>query len=606
MESRIIKKDSQIYRVFATNEEDWFVMDCIKPSIPKWIRQEEGFQRFSEDELIAALGADLEELTEITPKRIKVMNERFTMIAGLLPFLQDKVMRGKAMESIASEYNISKKTIRRYLCSYLVFMDKRALLPKERNKNDSLTKDEKNMRWSLNKFYYNSHKNTLKYAYRMMLKEKYTDEAGKLKTEYPSFYQFRYFFRKTRKLQTFYISRDGLKAYQKNSRPLLGDGIQSFAPEVGTGMLDSTICDIYLVDDRGKVIGRPILTACIDTYSELCCGYSLTLEGGMYSLRNLMLNVITDKQEYCRKFGIEIERKNWSCSEMPGKLITDKGSEYKSENFEQLTDLGVRIVNLQSYRPDLKSMVEKFFDLVQGYYKPYLRGNGVIEPDFQQRGAVDYRKQACLTLQDFEKVIIHCILFYNSQRIIDKFPYTEDMLEKGIKPYANEIWNYARERKEANLLEVSKKQLVFTLLPRTTAHFTRKGLIVNGLRYANDCFMEEYLQGKEAVVAFNPDNVNSVYLIENGAYIEFELIESRFKDKAINEVQELKDRQKNISRQEQERKIQAEIDLSEHILAIRNSVSHDRRSDIKNIRNNRKKEERKNRKDLIEEVVANE
>jgi len=604
MESRIIKKENQIYRVLATKEDMLFVMDCIKPSIPKWINAEAGFDTISEEELRDTLGVVFEELTELAPNRIKVMNERFTMISGLLPFLQDKAMRGEALESIASEYNISKQTLRRYLYSYLVFLDKRALLPTERSKEDSLSKDEQNMRWSLNRFYYNGHKNTLKYAYRMMLKEKYTDEAGKLRAEYPSFYQFRYFFRKTKKLQTFYISRDGIKAYQRNNRPLLGEGIQSFAPEVGTGMLDSTICDIYLVDDKGNVIGRPILTACIDSYSGLCCGYSLTLKGGMYSLRNLMLNVVTDKQEHCRKFGIEIEKEDWSCSEMLGKLITDKGAEYKSENFEQLADLGVRIVNLPPYRPDLKGAVEKFFDLVQGYYKPYLKGSGVIEPDYLERGAHDYRKDACLTLQDFEKVIIRCILFYNSKRIIENFPYTEDMLEKDIKPYSCDIWNYARERKGANLLKMSKKQLVLTLLPRVTARFTRQGLQVNGLRYVNDYFMEEYLQGREAVVAYNPDNVSSVYLIENGAYIEFRLIESRFRDKSINEVQELKDRQKHISKQEEEKKIQAEIDLSEHLLAIRNAVSGKGNSDIKNIRSNRKKEEARKQIDFME-VVSN-
>ena len=84
-------------------------------------------------------------------------------------------------------------------------------------------------------------------AYTMMLKEKYCDSLGVLTKEYPSFYQFRYFYRKTRNLQNFYISRDGLKNYQRNNRPLVGEGVQEFAPAVGTGMFDATVCDIYLV-----------------------------------------------------------------------------------------------------------------------------------------------------------------------------------------------------------------------------------------------------------------------------------------------------------------------------------------------------------------------
>ena len=71
----------------------------------------------------------------------------------------------------------------------------------------------------------------------------YCDGLGVLVEEYPSFYQFRYFYRKTRNLQNFYISRDGVKNYQRNNRPLVGEGVQEFAPAVGTGMFDATVCD---------------------------------------------------------------------------------------------------------------------------------------------------------------------------------------------------------------------------------------------------------------------------------------------------------------------------------------------------------------------------
>ena len=606
MKSSLIKKENQIYRVFKADSKRLLVMDCNNPTMPKWITEEKGFVEISEIELQNTLNIVFEDETKISPKRIKFMNERFTMISALLPFLQDKELRNRALETIAEEHKVSKQTLRRYLCSYLVTMDKRALLPVEKILDETLTKDEKNMRWALNKFYYNSQKNNLRYAYRMMLKEKYTDGEQKLKEDYPSFYQFRYFYRKTKKLQTYYISRDGLKAYQRNSRPLLGEGIQSFAPDIGTGLLDSTICDIYLVDDENRVIGRPVLSACIDAYSGLCCGYSLTLQGGMYNLRNLMLNVVTDKVEHCKSFGIDINTKEWNCDKLLGKFVTDRGSEYKGENFEQLADLGIFIVNLPPYRPDLKSKVEKFFDLVQGYYKPYLKGKGVIEPDFQQRGAIDYRKQACLTLQDFEKVIIHCILFYNSKRVIEDFPYTEELIRAEIKPYASDIWNYAISRGDVNLLNTSKKEIMLTLLPRTTAHFTRKGLRVNGLRYGNEYFMEEYLQGREVTVAYNPDNVNSIFLIDDGAYIEFGLIENRFKEKSIDEVSKLKTMQKKIVKNEEVNRMQAEIDLSNKILIIRDSVSEKGKADMSNIRENRKSEELRIHRDLLREVCVNE
>ena len=161
------------------------------------------------------------------------MHERYTMIAPIVSFISDDKMRSKLICSIAEEHNVSKQTVRNYLCLYLSYMDISALAPKKRKDERELTQDEKYMRWALNKFFYTTKKQSLMTAYTMMLKEKYCDAMGVLGEEYPSFYQFRYFYRKTRKMQNFYISRDGLKNYQRNNRPLTGEGVQEFAPAVG-------------------------------------------------------------------------------------------------------------------------------------------------------------------------------------------------------------------------------------------------------------------------------------------------------------------------------------------------------------------------------------
>ena len=144
-----------------------------------------------------------------------------------------------------------------------------------------------------------------------MLQHFYCDEEGKLLEEHPSYYQFRYFYRTYNKKETEYISRNGLSYYQRNQRPLVGDGVQAFAQTIGMGMLDATVYDIYLVNEAGGIVGRPILTLCVDAYSGVVCGYSLSWEGGVYSLRNLMLNVVSDKVEHCKLFGIEIKEEQW-------------------------------------------------------------------------------------------------------------------------------------------------------------------------------------------------------------------------------------------------------------------------------------------------------
>lgn len=604
--NQLLQHDNQLIRVLDSTTDKVFVIDCIKKTMPVWkdIEAINEYVPCSEDTLQEITDTFIIDLDNVDSEGRKTAYERYTMIAPLLPFVSDLKKRKELINSLANINSVSKQTIRYYLCLYLVYQNISILIRKQSVKESVLSQDEKNMRWALNKFFYTKHKNSLSVAYTLLLKEKYCDSLGNLLPEYPSFYQFRYFYRRTKKMQTYYISRDGLKDYQKNNRPLLGDGIQEYASSVGMGMLDATVCDIYLVNEAGNLVGRPILTACIDAYSSLCCGYSLSWEGGVYSLRGLMLNIISDKQKWCNQYGISIEKSQWDADKLPAIFVTDMGSEYKSENFEQITELGVTVVNLPSYRPELKGAVEKFFDLVQNTYKPHLKGKGVIEPDYQERGSHDYRKDACLTMVDFEKVILRCIIYYNSQRIIENFPYTEGMIQNQIQPFASSIWEWGKTQTGANLITVDKEQIVLTLLPRTTGKFSRFGLKVNKMRYKHENFTEKYLAGGEVTVAYNPDDVSAVWLIDNGYYIRFDLIESRYKGKELSDVEIMQRGQKELVKAATADNIQAQINLAQSIEIIAASVNNPDKVNIKSIRNTRQREQTKNHIDYIRGIEA--
>ena len=584
----LMKNEDRLIRILESQEDRVLIVNCTQKSMPMWICRAElnSFSACEED----SLSHSLPDFESLSPEQKRCAHERYTLIAGVLPFIGDERLRCDAISRISPSRGISKQTIRNYLYCYLVYQNLSALAPQSKKQNHPLTQDEKNIRWALNKFYYTRHKNSLTTAYTQMLRHKYCDASGTLSSNHPSIHQFRYFYRKHKKLQTFYISRDGLKHYQRNHRPLLGDGIQEFAPCIGTGMLDSTICDIYLVNEAGELIGRPILTACVDAYSGLCCGYTLSWEGGIYSLKGLLTNVITDKVAWCRRFGIHIEQEAWNCHHLPAVLVTDMGSEYKSATFEQIAELGVTLINLPPYRPELKGAVEKFFDLVQSLYKNQLKGKGVIEPDYQERGAHDYRKDACLTMKDFETILLHCILYYNSRRVVKSFPCTGRMLNVHVQPTASGIWNDALNQPEANLITVSLNTLMHTLLPRTTGTFSRQGLMVNGLRYKNDVYTEMYLRGGQVNVAYNPDDVSAVWLIQEGIYTAFELIESRFMHVSAEDVGTIKQRQKNLVHDARAANMQAQIDLMSAIDVIAAGAVKRGDTHIQNIRHTRKKE----------------
>lgn len=603
--NELLRQNDNIIRILAEEGEEVLYIPCqgVKGTMPKWCRVSEfkGYVSCTEDELLKLNGMEIMPEDELTPAEWNTARQRYTIIAPVLGCLEDEKIRTKMIEKTAEQHGITKQTVRSYLKMYLTYNSISALIRKHRTtKEKPLTEDEKNIRWAINKYVYSRKKNSLNTAYKLMLKDRYTDSDGSLLEDYPSFNQFRYWYSKNKNYMSYYIAREGKSGFMRNHRVLVGDNVQAFATAPGTAaMADSTIVDLYIVsDDRTKVIGRPVLAVLLDGYSYLCLGYSLGWEGGEYSLQSLMLNVVTSKKEHCHKFGIEISEDEWPGA-LPGCIVTDRGSDYAGNTYSQLTELGrLKIVNLKSYRPDEKGVAEKFFDIVQrSLLVPYLKNSGIVEKQYLERGSYfgNYKEKSCLTLKEFETILIRCIVHYNSRHIIKNFPFTEEMLNMGIKPYSNCIWRYGLEHlRGCNILpDVTKEQIILTLLPRTSGSFSRFGLKVNGLRYFAEGFFERCLKGGKVTVAYDRSDVSAVWLFEDGEYTRFDLIESRFQGKDLEAVLDMKARQKELIDKEEHNSIQSEIDLISHIKTIKHNAVTEGSPDVKNIRETRERERKK-------------
>lgn len=600
-DNELLKHNGVIYRVLAHSDDgNILVINCSHIGAPKYVREENlnGAVSVSEQEMRMETNRIIPE--HLDPRQEQECNRRYARVSPALMYLTNERKRYSVLAESATALHLSRRRLKDDFNLYLAYQTKAVFAPHLHSKPE-LSVDQKNMRWAINKYYYTRYGKSINGTYVMMLKERYCDTTGNLLPHHPSIHQFRYFFRQTRKLQTEYITREGIKSYQMNRRPLLGAGVQQYASFVGVGMLDSTVCDIYLCDEAGNVIGRPLLTVCVDAHTSMCTAYSLTWEGGMYSIRNMLLNSVSNKVDICNQLGISIRQSDWDCDSLMGTYVTDKGTEYTSSNFEQLTELGVSIVNLPAFRAELKGPVEKLFNLVQEAYKSHLKGHGVIESDFQRRGGHDYRKDACLTLRDFEPIVVRTIIYYNTQRILARYPYTRDMLAKQIAPHASSVWNYAKAIRSDGLISISKACLMLVLLPRTKGRFARNGLIVNRLRYHCDGFAEQYLRGEETVVAYNPDNTSSVYLVKY-AYREFKLIDARYSDMTIEDKNRFVKDVRDFVKSYQQDAIQGQIDLANHIEAIVSNTGRNKGGNIQTIRSTRLVERISAHKDFVKEV----
>ena len=103
------------------------------------------------------------------------------------------------------------------------------------------------------------------------------------------------------------------------------------------------------------------------------------------------------------------------------------------------------------------------------------------------------------------------------------------------------------------------------------------------------------------MVAYNPENVTSVWVLEGDKYTEFTVIESRFEGKDLTEVQELQTSQRSIVRASERNNLQAQISLAQHIEAIAGGVNGRTDVHMKNIRSTRRREQTKHHRDYMKE-----
>lgn len=483
------------------------------------------------------LKQEMERVKRILPPAEYVKSQEKELTAGqrkrnelLKRLLDDPACitdRKRRNEKIRESAKAHHTTERRLQKLYYRALAGRNLVEERTAKEKPQTRKQRDFAWAVDEFYYSAKKMSLRSAYDLMLLSRYTDADGRLVPDAPSWYCFRHYFygndchKRTRNT----ISRNGLSDYQRNKRPLFGSA-SGWKRKIGAFQMDATQADIYLVSrlDRKSVIGRPNIYLAVDTATQLIAGVYVGLEAGETAFVKCLANAAMDKVEFCKSFGIEIDKSEWPNTGLPGEIITDKGREFIGSRMEELaTKYGIEFEALPPFRPDGKGLVEKAFDLIQQKYKPILRGKGVIEPDALERWAVDYRSQAALTLEEFTKVILYCILYLNSSRILESCQIRE------AEPTAAALWNWYEEQGQSAMVSVEAEELYLFGLPRKTVSLTRKGISHQGLWYVpKDSKMrsEQTGTGKKVQIAYDPEDVSRVYLVNGMTYQAFELTES--------------------------------------------------------------------------------
>lgn len=509
----------EVHRIVSKSEGGVWIISYENPCSPKYVSEQDlkAYPRIEPPQEYLEYIDRQKNPTDGQQKRLSLITELMKEEI----YIMDKKARNQKIKEVAER---EETTVKRIQKLYFRQLAGRSLVEERNLPEKQETQEQKDFTWAVDTFYYSAKKMSLRSAYDLMLLSRYTDQDGHLIDSHPSWHSFRHFFyeggyhAKSRNT----IARNGLTDYQRNKRPLFGSAMD-WKDKIGAFQMDATQADIYLVSrlDKSAVIGRPNIYMAVDTATQLIAGIYVGLDAGEQAVINCLANAAMDKVEFCSQYGIEIKADEWPNTGLPGEIITDKGKEFIGNRMEELAmKYGIEFESLPPFRPDGKGLVEKSFDLIQEKYKPLLRGKGVIEPDAQERWAVDYRSQAVLTLEDFTKVVIHCVLYLNGCRIIQNSQIGE------ATPVAAELWKWYEEQGRSMVIPVSGETLYQFGLPRKNVTLSRKGISNQGLWYISAGYkklLECKKIGDTVQIAYDPENVSQVYLVDGMNYLPFEL-----------------------------------------------------------------------------------
>lgn len=582
------------------------------------------------------------------------------------PLIYDKKYRGKAIAELLDKYKTEKTTIYKYLRKYWQGGKTiNSLLPdyyncggrgKERIENGGPKKGRKSKEAKLNpeaeginlneeikrkfrsgiKLYGDNRQNkpskkVYKDIIRHLFNIGYRIENGveipiiPPLNELPTYGQFKYFYEKERDLEKSLIATQGERKFNLKHRHILGESThEAFGPG-SIFQIDATIGDIYLVHryNRLWLIGRPIIYLIIDVFSRLIAGLYVGLEGPSWLGAMMALaNAAEDKVEFCAKYGISIDSKQWPCSQLPERLITDRGPEYMGDKPIHLRNtLKVMIQNLPPYRADWKGIVERHFRISNDKLIRWLPG--AVNARYQERGERDYRFDALLDIDQFTKLMIQLVLYYNNSHWMEWYSRDEFQISDEVEPYPVKLWEWGIRNRNGHLNSFSKDIIRLNLMPSDQATVTHKGIIFNDMSYGCEQALEEqwYLHARKrswrVPISYDPRLTDYIYIRSSDgmSFTKCTLLESqsRYKNKRIEEVTDLLAYEQLLKNEaHNESGLQAEIELDskvDHIVneakSMRGSTSGmSKKSRLDGIRDNRKDEKENKRSEEGMELGA--
>jgi hypothetical protein len=364
----------------------------------------------------------------------------------------------------------------------------------------------------------------------------------------PTDRQFYYWNNKLKEMDfvDYQVKTKGQKHFDLNSRAITSNTkYDTFGPGYRYE-IDATKPNIRLLNRlRTDAIGTPVVYYVVDTFSTKLVGLYVGLEGPSWNgATSALYNVIEDKVSFAKKYGLDINERDWSNSTLPKILLADRGEFVGTLPENAIENLEMTLENTPSGRGDLKGNIEKSFNITEQMMIGMIPGYSTNK--YRERNETDPNSKAKFTLDEITKVFIRLAINYNHREIKD-YPFTEEMINDGVRPIPEEIWAWGCENISGNLTSWDENFVKFNLMRRDIATVTERGIEFEGVIYHSEKSLVQAWSSKARIsgnwkleMAFDQRNMNHIYLVDK-INNQFEICQlakecSAFLNKSYNEI----------------------------------------------------------------------
>lgn len=426
-------------------------------------------------------------------------------------------------------------------------------------------KDQDHFRDIIGRLYLKDERMTLADALQRLYENhySYTDGNGKIfiasPSERPTRRQFEHFFHKNYTLEQTLRARRGAKVFEKDHRAILGTVAQQCRGVGHIFEIDATIADVTVVSslNPSDIIGRPTLYYVIDRHSRLIVGWYAGLESPSWSAAlQAIFSIAQDKQVLCQRLGIEYDPADWPAhGVMPENLYADRGEAMSYEAQRLCSSLATTVVNLPSCRPDWKPLVEGRFKLIHQSIADSVPGYNPAS-NATKRRATDFSLDACLTIENFEAIIVKSIIIHN-RSIMPSYELNRQQLADHTRPSPINLWNHGIVSRTGQVTQYSENALRLALLPEAKGSVSGYGIKANGCYYMpidqskNGWFVEGRKRRLSVRVTYDRRRADFVYVHDKespGGFFVAKLTpkSEKYQGKSLDEVKQLQSLEESL------------------------------------------------------------